>query len=197
MLERQGMIETAVEMFSEADMDSQFNRTLSTNRRQNLNGVYDVHTNIMQYPKIMQHTHAKWEQVHPETFESKSQNMTNGRIIGDHVNGYGSAIPEHDRATDTLFSPLPESFARNFMIVDTYAHGPPTSTFGYPGPPGSVVDVGPSTLTDISEDVIAVLPEESRKALLEMQEEARKWQSSWGTEEQDKMRAKVHITYNS
>lgn len=181
----------------QADRRSQFNTSLAINRRQNINGVYDVHTNIMQYPKMMQHTHARWEQVLPELVESNVQPSLNGRTLRDDVNGTVPASHDLEGATDTLFTPLPDQFPRNFMIVDTYARGPPTSTFSFPGLPGSVIDVGPPGLTDIPEDVAAVLPEESRKALLEMQDEARRWQSSWSTEARDKMRAEVHITYNT
>ncbi len=151
----------------------------------------------MQYPKMMQHTHARWEQVLPDLVESKTQDISNDRTLSDHVNGNVPVSHGPEQATDTLFTPLPDHFARNFMIVDTYARGPPTSTFGFPGLPGSVIDVGPPPLTDVPEDVIAVLPEESKTAFLAMRDEARRWQSSWSTEGRDKMRAEVHITYNT
>lgn len=151
----------------------------------------------MHYPKTMQHTHAKWEQVFPETVETKAQHMLSGKIPSDQVDENGSVSHEHDRGADTLFTPLPAHVARNFMVVDTYARGPPTSTFGVPGSSGSVVDVGPPGLTDISEDVIAMLPDESRKALLKIREEVRTWQSRWTPENQSKMRAEVHIAYNT
>ena len=196
MLERLGMIAGLTRLHSDADLDSQFYSALTTNRRKNLNGIYDVHTNIMQYPKIMQHTHAQWEQIYPEGVESKTQNLLICKVNGAEVDGNRPLMHEHDQRADSPFTPLPESYLRNFMIVDTYARGPPTSTFGYPGPPGSVVDVGPPGLTEVVDDVIAVLPDECRKAFFEAQEEERRWQSSWGTEEHDKMRAQVHITYN-
>ena len=183
-------------LHSDADFDSQFNSTLATNRRYNLNGVYDVHTNILQYPKIMQHTHARWEQIYPEPVESRIHNSINVKVDGAEINGNGSSLHEHDQRADSFFTPPSESYLRNFMIVDSYARGPPTSTFGYPGPPGSVVDVGPPKLTEVADDVIAVLPDNCRRAFFEAQEEERRWQSSWGMEEQDKMRAEVHITYN-
>ena len=141
-----------------------------------------MHTNLMQYPRIMQHTHARWEQVDSETVQATAQNMLSGRTHGDDTGGSRPVSRELKGTTDTIFTSLPPHFARNFMIVDTYAHGPPTSTFGFPGLLGSVEDVGPTGLTDISEDVIAVLPEESRKAFLEMRDDTRRWQSSWGTE---------------
>ena len=191
MLARLGMINNPTRLHSDFDLNSQLNSALTTNRRQNLSGVYDVHTNITQYPKIMQHTHAKWEQIYPETAES-----INGKVNGAEVNGNRPSFDEHNQLSKTLFTPLPESYSHNFMIVDAYAQGPPTSTFGYPGLPGSVVDVGPPGLTEVADEVIAMLPDQCRTAFFEAREQEYKWQSSWGTEEQDKMRARVHITYN-
>ncbi|KAF2115875.1 nuclear localization protein [Lophiotrema nucula] len=45
---------------------SRFNASLSALRKANLNGIYDPHTNQITYPKIMQPTHARWEQVPAE-----------------------------------------------------------------------------------------------------------------------------------
>ena len=181
---------------SHADSDSRFNSSLAASRRHNLNGVYDVHTNVMQYPKIMQPTHAKLEQVPPEAPMLKYPTATNGEANSEQVNGTGPSANEQDLTTDTIFPELPASYTRNFMVTDTYYKGPATSTFGYPGPEGSVVDVGPPGLTQIPEHVLAELPEECRQAFFEAREEERKWKSSWGTEDDDKARAKVHISYN-
>ena len=166
------------------------------NRRQNMDGVYDVHTNIMQYPKIMQHTHAKWEQIYPETTRPDSSDDVDSKLNSLEIKENGTAMLENEERDESLFPPLPKSYAHNFTIVDTYAQGPPTSTFGYPGPPGSVVDVGPSGLTEIADDIIAELPDDCQTSFLEAQGEEQKWKSTWGTENQDKMRAEVHITYN-
>ncbi|KAL9119666.1 MAG: hypothetical protein Q9187_003781, partial [Circinaria calcarea] len=44
-------------MFEHAREASRFNSVLTANRRQNLEGVYEPHTNLIHYPKIMQPTH--------------------------------------------------------------------------------------------------------------------------------------------
>lgn len=44
---------------------SMYNSLISVGRRAQLGGSYDIHTNSMQYPKIMQPTHARWERVPP------------------------------------------------------------------------------------------------------------------------------------
>jgi len=54
-------------MFEHARAASVFNSQLATQRRKTLNGVYDTHTNLMCYPRIMQPTHARWEFVPPES----------------------------------------------------------------------------------------------------------------------------------
>jgi chromatin structure-remodeling complex protein RSC7 len=49
--------------FEHARSASRFNSSLAAIRRQALDGTYDAHTNIMHYPKAMQPTHARWEEV--------------------------------------------------------------------------------------------------------------------------------------
>ena len=144
----------------------------------------------------MQHTHARWEEIHPETIESKTSDHRISELNGTLIDENGLGTHEHEEHTDTIFPPLPKSYSHNFTIVDTYAQGPPTSTFGYPGPRGSVVDIGPPGLTEIADDIIAALPDDCQTSFYEAQEDERRWKSNWGTEEQDKMRAKIHITYN-
>lgn len=183
-------------LYVKTNPGSQFNSSLAANRRFNLNGVYDVHTNIIQYPKIMQHTHAKWEQIFPETIEKKSSIQLDSKPNGIDLDENESAVQEYEERHDSIFPPLPKSYAHNFTIVDTYAQGPPTSTFDYPGPPGSVIDVGPPGLTDVSDDIINELPADCQLSFYEAQAEEKRWKSNWGNEEQDKMRAQVHITYN-
>ncbi|KAF2262645.1 hypothetical protein CC78DRAFT_545677 [Lojkania enalia] len=51
--------------FEHARSANRFNSSLSTLRKANLQGIYDPHTNLMCYPKIMQSTHARWEEVAP------------------------------------------------------------------------------------------------------------------------------------
>lgn len=50
-------------IFGVSKVGSRFNSVLAHNRLGNLRGVYDIHTNSMQYPKTMQPTHARFEQL--------------------------------------------------------------------------------------------------------------------------------------
>lgn len=76
---------------------SRFNSNLTAARRQNLDGFYDPHTNIVQYPKITQPTHARWTQVPPAaaatpanpastkaTGNSSQPLLTNGTLTNGH-----------------------------------------------------------------------------------------------------------------
>ncbi|KAF2727957.1 nuclear localization protein [Polyplosphaeria fusca] len=49
--------------FEHARSASRFNSSLSSLRKANLGGIYDPHTNLMAFPKTMQSTHARWEEV--------------------------------------------------------------------------------------------------------------------------------------
>ena len=55
---------------------SRFNSELAAARRQTLEGVYDIYTNQMHYPAIMQHTHAKWEPVPPPPSSTETKPAT-------------------------------------------------------------------------------------------------------------------------
>ncbi|KAF2205620.1 nuclear localization protein [Delitschia confertaspora ATCC 74209] len=60
---RKVTITSANWQFEHARSASRFNSTLAAARRQTHEGIYDAHTNMMCYPKIMQPTHARWEEV--------------------------------------------------------------------------------------------------------------------------------------
>ena len=164
-----------------------------TNRRQNLDGIYDIHTNMMQYPKIMQPTHARWEShaapmLHSPYSETNTVNSDGGR---DATTG----LPEGD-TTRSIFPAISPVFTRNFMISDTYYTSPASSTLGYPGPDEHVVDIGPKGLTSIPDDALPFLPEACRQAFKEAQLRERVWKESWSCEADDAARAKLRITYN-
>ena len=174
---------------------SKFNSSTTAWRRDNLNGVYDTHTNMMFFPKIMQPTHAKWEQVPspPGSPESDKKLLTNGDLPnGAHHTG----DPIHaQQQQETIFTPVPPIVSRNYTIVDTAFISPPQSQPGYPGPDGSVLDPasGPNGLTSISDDLIDELPEECRKALLEARGKENEWKRQWGTEKQSAMRGTLKV----
>ncbi len=160
--------ETLREMWY-ANFRSRFNAALGAARRQILNGIYDPHTNIMQYPKSMQPTHARWEQV--DDYEV----ATNGRVANGNTEDYDEG---------SIFTPVKPIYSRNFMIVDTVYESAPASNLGVPGPDGEFHDFGFNGLSSISDDLKAELPEECRVALEEALEKEMQWKNRWGSEGQ-------------
>ena len=170
--------------------NSRFNSSLAASRRQNLNGVYDVHTNVMQYPRIMQPTHARWEQVPARPLNPEALNGTITQVNGNQANS-------EEQADATVFPDIPPIFTRNFMISDTYYSTPPTSTLGFPGPDEDICDVGPQGLMHIQEHILTALPDDCRQAFIKARAEEETWKESWGNENDDSARAKLRITYNN
>jgi chromatin structure-remodeling complex protein RSC7 len=168
-------------------------------------GVYDTHTNMMFYPKIMQPTHARWEQVPPPDRSSDMKALTNGLTNGHHTNGTSENPADPDtmdtsEATghSTIFTPIPSLISRNFVAVDTHFTSPPISNAGYPGPDGAITDPtsGPNGLTSIPDDVIDELPEECRKAFEEARRTEVEWKKYWGTEAQSALRADLKVGFS-
>ncbi|KKZ62580.1 hypothetical protein EMCG_02989 [[Emmonsia] crescens] len=160
-------------MIEHAREASRFNSSILAARRENLDGQYDIHTNTMQYPKIMQPTHVRWEAIPPpeSTRADRSQlissastaalGLANGmpasladneneKIPNDH-----SAQAETDKPTkptSTIFPSVPAVFSRSFEIQDIYYETPPESSLGLPGPDGDVRDISSNGLISISLD---------------------------------------------
>ncbi|ESZ91252.1 putative Chromatin structure-remodeling complex subunit rsc7 [Sclerotinia borealis F-4128] len=171
-------------MLEHAREASRFNSAIAAARRQNLNGIYDPHTNIMQYPRTMQPTHARWEQINDNE-------------------------PQPESADSTLFPPVKPFFSRNLLIVDTYMESSPSTHYGVPGPDGAGWDLGAGGngngigdndmgmgmdgLCGVSEDILDALPEDCRKAFEEAREREREWKGRWGSESVDGGRRSVKV----
>jgi hypothetical protein len=102
----------------------------------------------MQYPKIMQPTHARWEQIDDNEVKFKGA-TANDQNLGDD---------------QTIFPPVDPILSRNYMVVDTIYESAPASNLGVPGPDGGVYDIGFNGLSDISDDIKSDLPPECLKA---------------------------------
>ncbi|KAK4153477.1 chromatin remodelling complex Rsc7/Swp82 subunit-domain-containing protein [Chaetomidium leptoderma] len=152
---------------------SQFNSILSAVRRQNLNGVYDINTNQMHYPGIMQPTHARIEQ------------------IVDHE----TKPDQQDPSASATFPAIKPSISRNFLVMDTHLETPPAgvSTAAYDVPfRTSQADHRPSAAADIlapfkglravPDDIRDLLPEECRQAFDGARDKEETWFSRWGNE---------------
>jgi chromatin structure-remodeling complex protein RSC7 len=153
---------------------SRFNSILGALRRQNLNGIYDPHTNVMQYPKIMQPTHARWEQI--DDNEVESQNLL--------LNGQAGKEAE----VSSIFPPVKPLYSRNFRIVDTAYESAPSVQYGIPGLDGDVYDIGFNGISSVSDEIKAELPPECLAAFENALVKEKQWKSKWGTEDTDTMR---------
>ena len=154
---------------------SRFNTSMTAMRRKNLEGVYDPHTNTLQYPKIMQPTHAQWEEL---TYSADP------------------ALPEKGQRTDSRLPEVPALLKRNFLVSDTYYVHPPMSEVGYPGPDGDILDIGPPGPLATLESVAATIPVECLRSLQLARSKAMEWKKTWAGEGSDGARAQLRITYN-
>ncbi|PBP24496.1 putative nuclear localization protein NPL6 [Diplocarpon rosae] len=167
-VKRKIMINDMNWMLEHARSASQFNADLAVQRRDVLKGIYDPHTNIVHYPKHMQPTHARWEQIDDHEVAAK-EGLSNGFAEA----GEGS-----------MFTPVKPIYSKNFMIVDTVYESAPASDLGVPGPDGDFHDIGFNGLSRISDDIKAELPEECRLALEKALEKEMQWKNKWGSESQ-------------
>lgn len=156
----------------------------------------------MQSPRIMQPTHARWEQLSTPATRAKRTRITANGSSGRHVNGSldritSDAQQDGEQSSETIFPDIAPMFTRNFMISDTCLATPPLSGLGIPGPDGEVLDIGPGGLVDVPEHILSELPEPCRQAFTLARAEEMKWKGSWGTEDEDGARAKLRISYNT
>ena len=133
-------------------------------RDETLEGVYDIHTNAMQYPKNTQPTHARWEVVDDEA-EAGEDDVENLRMN---------------------FSKLDPVYGRNYRIHDLCMESAPESRFPEPG-------LGPGNpgLAGVSQDVLAELPTECRAAFDAAAEREMGWRSKWLNESVDGHRGHI------
>ncbi|KAI9786599.1 MAG: hypothetical protein M1839_006149 [Geoglossum umbratile] len=187
-------------MFEHAMEASRFNSRLLTSRRKTLGGVYDPHTNSMQYPSIMQPTHIRWEQLPspsptpgPDTKTSSDlTNMNEALTNGTATLSINDTEPQDPPSIFPVPAPV---YTRNFMIADTYFASPSLSGLGVPGPDGDEWDVGLNGLSSVTDDVVALLPPECLSPFLEARKEERKWKESWSAEAEDGARGKLRVGF--
>lgn len=147
-------------MLEHAREASTFNAGINAIRKLNNAGVYDIHTNVVQYPATMQPTRARIEQVAPE-----DEQATRG---------------------SSVFPPLPGKMARNFYVADTYLE---TSSAGVISASGVDDTAGSADflasfqgLSAVSDEIKDLLPPECRKAFDSAVDKEASWRSQWGPE---------------
>ena len=139
---------------------STFNASINAIRHMNNNGVYDIHTNTMQYPVTMQSTRVRIEQIAPDD-EAAAASERSG-----------------------MFPPVPLKLARNFCVIDTYLETPKAGvapvTYDRSGQPDFLASF--SGLGGVSSDIRDMLPADCRKAFDEALKHEEGWQARWGPE---------------
>ncbi|PYH99286.1 nuclear localization protein Npl6 [Aspergillus ellipticus CBS 707.79] len=206
-------------MLEHAREASNFNSLMLHARRDNLEGQYDIHTNVMQYPKIMQPTHARWERLPPPDprFANKlakgmsTLSLTNGtedepttadteisEAVDTETNEAGDSQAEPEAGEQTIFSSVPAALSRRFAIHDIHYESSPYSNLGVPGPDGDVHDLGSNGFISVADspypefaspDILEELPLECKEALIEAAAQEWEWKSRWCTEANDGSRA--------
>ncbi|VUC20568.1 unnamed protein product [Clonostachys rosea] len=144
-------------MLEHAREASIFNAGINAIRKLNNAGVYDIHTNVMQYPTVMQPTQARIEQV----------------------------TPEEENVQDTgPFPPVSLRMARNFFVTDTILETPPTGLASAVYDKADQTDFlsSFSGLGAVSDDIRALLPAECRSAFDNAVGQENQWKSRWGPE---------------
>jgi chromatin structure-remodeling complex protein RSC7 len=149
----------------------------------------------MHYPKIMQPTHVKWEELSKSDYSilhvsNGVSELTNGV---HQVNLNGTHIEANQPST--TFSSVSPVVSRNFLVVDTKFESPPIPGLGIPGPDGDVLDVGPNGLPNVTDEILAEMPQDCRKALLEAKAEEQQWKQKWGTEVEHGARGQLKIGF--
>jgi chromatin structure-remodeling complex protein RSC7 len=172
----------------------------------------------MQYPKIMQPSHVRWEQV-PSAESATSTKLAEGLSTLNLANGTPDSANgndkengnEEDEAMSTadtapsILPPVPAVFTRRFAITDVHYETPESSTLGRPGPDGDIHDLGSNGITSMvdhlhpefaSAEVLAELPPECKEALVETAAREWAWKSKWRTETTDGSRAQILQSYS-
>lgn len=155
----------------------------------------------MQYPKIMQATHARWKQSPASSKISTVQSLGishEGRSLVKKNNAEGSREGDDGSLEgESIFPEVRSVISRNFMVTDIYYVNPPVSGLGYPGPEEDVSDVGPGGLLQVPEHIRAEMPPQCQQAYDEIRTTAMIWKAQWGVEEVDRARGQLRISYNT
>ncbi|CAK7235514.1 chromatin structure-remodeling complex subunit RSC7 [Sporothrix curviconia] len=159
---------------------SAFNSILTAARQSTLAGVYDIHTNLVQYPASMQPQRARAVLVNDEAKNEAKNDDEND-----------------DEALSAVFPPLPPHVARNFYVADLHLATPPAGIapaaydrYRISGN-GSGDDNSGSNdflspfqgLGAVSDDIRDLLPAECRAAFDAARDREQAWFGQWGAEE--------------
>ena len=188
-----------------------------------MGGVYDVHTNAMQYPQITQPTHVRYERVAPPDTRGTAELMTNmsslsianqaSTVTDINSNHKPTSNEPIDSATtgiqtdgrpSTILPPVPDPISSRYLVEDIIYQSPPYSNLGIPGPDGDLRAQSPNGFLSVANpdrpefmnpEIIAMLPEDCKQALLDVAAAEVEWKTSWSTETKDGERSKPLKSY--
>ena len=172
---------------------SRFNSQILANRRANMDGIYDIQTNVMHFPKIMQPAHAKWTESRQRS-DLASVSHLNGHITNG-VARLSLNAKSAEESSQTIFDSVPDVVTRNFLVTDTVFEMPPTAGLGIPGRDSDALDVGANGLPQIDEETLTLLPPDCRAALLGAKQKEAEWKERWKSESEDGHRGHLRISY--
>ncbi|KAI9892391.1 MAG: Phosphoacetylglucosamine Mutase [Vezdaea aestivalis] len=190
---RKVVITDANWMLEHARACTQYNASLNDRRRGAWAGSYDIYTNSVQFPAHTQPTRAHWEFVKDEPLESPPQanGLTNGN--NDTVLTNGHLEDEVAVETPPKFPPVPPLYSRNYAIIDTVFSNPPPGVVTSAATSSDINGFASTSLLDIDEDLVALVPPENLTSLQETRAAAKAYQSGFGTETTDGMRARPRL----
>jgi chromatin structure-remodeling complex protein RSC7 len=183
-----------------------------------MGGIYDIHTNSMQYPEVMQPTHCRVERVPPPDNRSLMTDMSSLSIANQNPDTNPSTPSEPTDSTNepttqdnkpeqqqaSVFPPVPAHISNRYVVQDIIFESPPYSNMGVPGPDGDLRNLQPNGLVSIanpahpefmSPEIIALLPDNCKEALLESATREVEWKMKWTTEATDTQRAVPSKSY--
>jgi chromatin structure-remodeling complex protein RSC7 len=134
---------------------------MTASRLANIDGLYDIHSNTMQYPAHVQPTHARWEMAIDQADE-----------------------PETDPSE--RLPKLNPVYGRTFRIHDLHLESAPESWIAATGPNGE--DRG---LSSIPKHILEELPPECLNAFETARKQETDWREKWRSEQEDGMRARI------
>lgn len=193
---------------------SQFNSRLSAQRIANNKGTYDIHTNAIHYPQIMQPTHARWEAVPPppedEAARSRLINSASNVALRPVVHESPSGRPSNAEGPQSVsgakekgFSAVPAVFSRNIAVHDIYYESPTASVSR---PPVILDNSGPQGLITIPADgrpyantpaeALEALPPDCMRAFVDAAEREYAWKTRWPEEKEAGARAHLSLNYS-
>lgn len=161
----------------------------------------------------MQPTHCRIERVPPPDIRSTAELMTDMSSLSianqnndtnpptptePKKNTNAEEKPEEESTSSSIFPPVPAHISDRYLVQDIVFESPPYSNMGVPGPDGDLKNLQPNGLVSIanpahpefmSPEIIALLPDECKEALLDAAAREVEWKTRWSTEATDGQRA--------